>query len=263
MTQAMTDHLHDGDFQTRGEKPLLLFLRWYFNNMVANEVTFQHCGITHYLPRILADAWEHFRHGEENSVAICRKDYLEELGRGDEEIVDLLDIQFQAVEKALTISTLARMMKSIIGRDPRYQRLGDHVSHQIEAYFFAETAMLSKIWDRVLREVYDRGLRDVIDASDKCGMSGQFGNVELRSMVYAGRIVFTLAKIEGGREGLEESITFIGEDGDKPGYRFGIQSIHCDFMTAMSLINELLVKWPSDPTLQAEMFTDNANIGIG
>ena len=264
LTRALTGYLHAGDFKTRGEKPLVTFLRWYLTERVSNETTFQHCGISHYLPRILADAWELFRHDAHPIVAECRQNYLDAIERGDEEVVDLLDIQFQAVEKALTINTLACLMSDAIERDPMYQRgLGTHIRHDIEAYFSAELTVLSKAWDRFLRQVYEGGLLRVIDASDKCGMSGQFGNVELRSLVSAGRIMFTLVKVEGGRQGLEESITFIGEDGDKKGYRFGIQSVHCDLITALSLINELLAKWPSDPARQAEVFTDNANVSIG
>ncbi|MBT6691517.1 hypothetical protein HOB10_04260 [Candidatus Parcubacteria bacterium] len=262
LTRALSGYLHAGDFQTRGEKHLVFFLRWYLDERVADETTFKHCGISHYLPRILADAWELFRHDDHSVVAKCRQDYLEAIERGNDEVVDLLDVQFQAVEKALTISTLARLIESAIERDMEYRSMGANVRHNIESYFFAETTVLSKAWDCFLRQVYENGLLKVIDASDKCGMSGQFGNVAMRSLVSAGRIVFTLVKVEGAREGLEESITFIGEDGDKKGYRFGIQSVHCDFLTAMSLIDEVIRNWPSSPEAQSKIFTDNANVSI-
>lgn len=255
---------NDG-FRTRGERAMLQLMIWYLTERVSDDA-FKYTGITHYLPRILADAWECFRCDDHPMVMECRQEYLKDLERDpNNPIVDVLDIQFNIVEKALTISDLARIpSEAIKSFGGRYKNWALGIRHDIDAYFNAETTVLSKIWDRFLRQVYEQGLLRVIDESEvSAGMSGRFGNVELRSLITAGRIMFTLAKIEGGREELEESITFIGEEGDKKGYRFGIQSIHCDFITAMDMINQVIANWPSEPAEQAKIFTDNTDIGFG
>ncbi len=209
---------------------------------------------TAYLAKYLDDAWEYLRTSKDGTW--FRQDFEKELGR---EVPDLNDIS-GGVDRTLTIANLGSLMQTIIGTEWAKQ--------WVEKYFFAQDQVLALHFQKFVRQVYNDGMREQIDASKSSGMSGTFGKVELRTFITAGRIMMTFAFRPGVLQATEESITFIGEEDEKPGKRFGIQSVHTNLVNAIQMIDAVIHHWPksSDPEhdyKRKELLTDNSNVCVG
>lgn len=209
-----------------------------------------------YLAKYLDDAWEYLRTSDKAGAVEFRKMFKKELER---DVPDLHDIS-GGVDRTLTIANLGSLMEKIIGTEWAKQ--------WVEEYFFAQDHVLAVHFQKFVRKVYNDGMREQIDASRSSGMSGTFGKVELRTFVSAGRILMTFACKVGVLASKEETITFIGEEGEKQGKRFGIQSVHTNLVNALQMIDAVIYHWPKsgseDYVYKRKMLlTDNQNVCIG
>jgi len=60
----------------------------------------------------------------------------------------------------------------------------------------------------------------------------------------------------------EESVSFVGEDGDPLGLSACLQSVDTDFRTCLDMIEEVIKHWPSVEKKQRKAHKANANVSI-
>jgi hypothetical protein len=122
------------------------------------------------------------------------------------------------------------------------------VEKAIDTYCNAQRYVLQQAFDKFLRLVYRRGLGEIINGCDKVGMSGKFGQTELRTFITGGRVIFTFARRieEGNESGNECSVSFVGEADDLLCLSAGLQSVYCDLRTALDIIEDVIKNWPQD-----------------
>jgi len=58
------------------------------------------------------------------------------------------------------------------------------------------------------------------------------------------------------------SISFVGEDGDIAGLRFGTQSIYAPLDIATGMIRDVIRNWPQEPNLRAEIYHPDRQVSI-
>lgn len=248
----------------KGQRAFASFLIHYLENLkIPQDEKYYFWAIENYLPELMVDAFEQLRTGTDEVAARFRQAYEAETGHEVPNIIDLgasnvLD-QGNAVQ-----TTLGFMLREITGQD--------WVKHKIDTYCNAQQYVLQQTFDKFLRLVYRKGLSEM---ADKCGMSGKFGGTELRTFVTGGRIMFTFARRKKGKTGIyidgklfetlpyqEDSVSFVGEDGDPLCLSAGLQSIQTDFRTALDMIENVIKHWPQDQKIQKELYKANANVSI-
>jgi hypothetical protein len=143
----------------------------------------------------------------------------------------------------------------------------DWVEHDIDTYCNAQKYVLQQTFDKFLRLVYRRGLGEMADKCDKRGMSGKFAETELRTFIIAGRIMFTFARRQNSKPAQtspyeEDSVSFVGEDGDLLCLGTGLQSVATDFRTALDMIEDVIKHWPPNTKEQKKIYKANDNISI-
>jgi hypothetical protein len=133
------------------------------------------------------------------------------------------------------------------------------IDDAIDRYVNAEFHLLQQRFDKFLRVVYKEGLFKIIKECQDRGMSGSFGNTELRTYVIAGRTMFTFAR--KNKEG-EESLSFVSDDTDPNGLSAGVQSVYTDLGGALGMIDDVINGWPSSPDKQKRMFTVDKEVSL-
>lgn len=250
----------------KGQQAFANFLVYYFENLtIPSDEKYDFWNIEPYLPELMVDAFENLRTGTDERVVRFREEYELEVGHAVPNITDLgasniLD------QVSVVHTTLGFMLRDITGKDL--------VAQQIDAYCNAQRYVLQQTFDKFLRLVYRRGLGEIADKCDKRGMSGKFGETELRTFIMAGRIMFTFARrIDKSKAGFykkdgelycnERSVSFVGEDGDPLCLSAGIQSVQCYFRTALDLIEDVINRWPQDHKEQKKIYKADTKVSIG
>lgn len=241
------------DFRSRGDEAFAGLLLAHMKQGLEEGRISDHefSGIWHHLPTYVREVFDRLRSGQDRDSTYFREMYVRSTLR--ENIPDLVEIAFGGPERAVTIVSLAHLLERITGQK--------WLKDEIESYFMAQDTVLAQVFDEFCFRVYRNGLTDRIDESKKAGMSGQFGTVSLRTFVTAGRIMFTFArKVEG--QDHEDSVSFVGEDGEREGVRAGQQSVYCDLGTACGLIREVMDHWPNDVDDQRKIFKDDDEVSL-
>ncbi|MEK7508239.1 MAG: hypothetical protein AAB568_00065 [Patescibacteria group bacterium] len=98
----------------------------------------------------------------------------------------------------------------------------------------------------------------------------------MRTFISAGRVMFTFARRKKGKtvyQGFhgeeiarlpyrEDSVSFVGEDGDPLCLSAGIQSVHADLKTALDIIEDVIKHWPADAQKQAKLYKASSDVSI-
>lgn len=250
----------------KGQLAFASFLISYLENLtIPHDEKYDHWRIEPYLPQILVDAFEQLRTGTDEETARFRKDYETETGHPVPNITDIG--QSRELDRCLTIqSTLGFMFKELTGEA--------WVENKIDAYCNAQQYVLQHTFDKFLRMVFSRGLYEIVDKDSQRGMSGKFGETELRTYVCAGRVMFTFARlIDKDKEGYykkdgelysnEDSVSFVGEDSDPLCLSAGIQSIQANFRTSLDMIEDVIKNWPTDIKEQKKVYMANKSVSMG
>lgn len=252
----------------KGQKAFANFLIHYLENLkIPSDEKYDFWQIEPYLPELMVDAFEQLRTGTDEETVRFRQAYESETEHEVPNITDLgasrlLD-QGSAVQ-----TTLSFMLKEVTGQD--------WIEHKIDTYCNAQKYVLQQTFDKFLRLVYRRGLSEMADKCDKRGMSGKFGETELRTYIMAGRIMFTFARRKEGETGVyiggklvqtlpyqEDSVSFVGEDGDPLCLSAGLQSVDTDLHTCLDMIEDVIKRWPSDSKEQKKIYRANTKVSIG
>ena len=213
--------------------------------------------ICHYLPYYIQYAFDELRTGTDKVVAQRRKEY-ESIARDD--VPDLVAVEGNNIRRSLAIHALGSMMRAVYGEeDSSWIRQG------VENYFLAQDNVLQQQVHKFAACCWHTGLSQMLDESKYTAFSGTFGATTMRSLSTAGRIMFTLARPNpsGRWVGGEDTVTIIGEDGDKTGMRMGIQSVYCDFSTACTLINDVVANWPDSQEKLVKVYKHDRKVSIG
>lgn len=221
--------------------------------------------ITHHLPQLALDAFEEMRTSPKQAAVDARRRYEEEIGRPVPNVTTLGASYLLDQTHAIQVH-IGFLLKDITGND--------YITERVDAYCNAELNLLKQRFDRFLRLVFSRGMFQIINNSTKRGIGGTFGETELRTMVMAGRLMLTFArKIDKNLPGHyekdgkvfsnEDSFSFLAEDDDPHALGAGIQSIDCNLVTALAMIEDVISGWPKDEKAQLEVFVPNENLSIG
>ena len=184
--QELIDGLKQYKGEWKGQRAFAdFFAHWLGNLKIPSDEKYDFYQIEPHLPQLAVDAFDALRTGTDEDTVRFRKDYESETGREVPNVTDLgasyiLD-QCSAVQ-----TTLGFMLRDVTGHE--------WVARDIDAYCNAQMHLLQQTFDKFLRLVYRKGLHELIDKSARTGMSGRFGEVELRTLTTAGRIMFTFAK---------------------------------------------------------------------
>ena len=243
--------VRDGRARSRGETPFVLFFaEWLKKLDIPQDAKYDFWEIDHHVPQLVIDAFEDLRTGQDDLAVRCREEYEAETGN---EVPNLIEMNAShSLDQALTVQTTGYMLEDIVGRGAR---------QQFDAYANAQRYALQASFDKFLRLVFRRGLNDLIGKCKARGMAGKFGETDLRTFVCAGRLMFTFARQMN--EG-EISVSFLAEEDDRVALSAGIQSESASLAEAMSMIEDVISRWPADNSQkQAELFKASKNVGIG
>ncbi len=211
------------------------------------DTKYDHWRIDDYIPELAVEVFEELRLSQDELAVRYRRLWGEEVPNitdfGESDILS----QGAAVQ-----TTLKFLLKDIFQEG--------WIEQKIESYCKAQFHVVQQTFDKFARRVYRKGLYEIIDDCKSRGMSGKFGETELRSFIIAGRVMFTFARKNG--EENELSVSFIGEDGDKFLWSAGLQSVHADFKTSLDMIEDVIKNWPTDNGKQKEIFTGNKSVTL-
>jgi hypothetical protein len=246
-----------------GQRAFANFLIYYFEKLnIPHDDKYSFWSIEEYLPGLLVDAFEQLRTGTDIEIVRFRTDYGTEIRHEVPNITDLG--ASNSLNQCYNVQVILGFLLREVLED-------NWIEFNIESYCNAQSHVLQQTFDKFTRLVYRRGLSEIIDECPNSGMSGKFGEVELRTMVTGGRIIFTFAKLidkskkshyQAGDEIFcnEWSVSFIGEDDDPLLLSAGRQSIDADFRTALDLIEEVIKNWPTDKNQQKEIYKESSDV---
>jgi hypothetical protein len=230
--------------KTTGE-PLRRFLLWYFSRGEIEDSRYS--AFLKDVPHHLIRAFEMFSTSTEPDVVCWRQEYLQTLG--EEEIPNLLDIEFGGIRRALLIQSLCYDLAELVDA-PWFQvrlestlKAQDNVLAQ-RAFIFAE-------------KVYRNGLFQRYEESKWRGMSGMFGRTQLRAYTMAGRISLGFARPRR-RGWTEHYVGLVG--GDELDTEFGVGGVTTDVITALQMMEDVIRRWPTKVSEQRKVFRPNRKV---
>ena len=228
--------------KTKNEGPIILFFIDYLLQLnIEHDEKYDFWHIDHYLPQIVADAYELLRTSEREWVVKHRRNYEKAVVRT---VPNLLEIGVaDDLQRALETQTLGYLFAELIGEE--------WIKNSFETYLDAQFYVLRGVFDKFLRKVYREGLYDLIQNTVNAGMSGRFGKTDLRTFVTGGRIMLTFAR---GQDKDEINVSFVAEDNDSNAYSAGTQSIHAMLPECLAMIEEVIQLWPGEKEAQARAF---------
>lgn len=243
-----------------GQQAFAGYLIHYLENLdIPNDEEYKHWRIEPYLPKLMVDAFEQLRTGTDKTTAKYRTMYEEETGHQVPNVVDVGESDI--LDQSLAVqTTIGFLLKEVTGQE--------WVNKDIETYCNAQKHVLQQTFDKFVRRVYRRGMSDAVGKCLSRGMSGRFGEVELRTFTTMGRVLFTFARrIDNSKEGderyfNEHTVSFVAADDDPLCLSAGLQSVHADFRTALDLIEAVVKNWPPDTSEQRKLFKEDTKIGI-
>lgn len=256
-----------------GESELMAFFYQYFKRHMTDE--HEITGIVHYLPVYVVRAMEFLRTSQDPFFVHHRERYLKAV-KG-KEIPCLTEIAYGGVYRALTVGSVASIMAEATGSDGEKNEL---VRQAIQNYCLAQDIVLQQSWYNFLRAVGSEMFR-LIDLEEIINAhSGKFGDTDLRTFAGGGRLMVSFSRRHEGTTRImvsqeespndvvlpyfESSICFIGEDSKKgrENARWGIQSCHCDFPEALTMITEVTTKWQEAGDSVNQIFRPDRNVSI-
>lgn len=246
LISKLEQYLRNPSKPSRGDVELAQYLLHFFVNRPAEKD--DKSSILNNLCIYVVEAFDQLRQGQDAQTAAYRKAYLQAVNAY--EVPYLTEVSFSDFERLATINQVSRLMTEITS--------DSWVGQDIESYLMAQDKVIHQKIRAFINQVYFHGLQARIDASSWRGMSGSFGNTELRSLVAAGRIMVTFARKTD--DGDEDSVTLIGREG---GPYLNLQSTYASFSLALDMIDEVISNWPTDREQQAQIYHDNTNVGIG
>ena len=249
----------------KGQKSFAQFLIEYFKRLhIPSDEKYDFWRIDDYLPELLVDAFEQLRTSKDEWVVHYREIYEADAEHEVPNITDLGESNILHQGSAVR-TTLGFMFKEITGQD--------WLENAIDKYCNAQQYVLQQTFDKFLRRVYRQGMFEMADQCAKNGMSGKFGETELRTFITAGRIMFTFArKLDKSKPGVykegdrlfsnEDDVSFVAEDGDPLALSAGIQSVHADFRTALDMIEDVINGWPDEENKRAKVYSADKKVSI-
>lgn len=131
-----------------------------------------------------------------------------------------------------------------------------------EPEYEAVVERLGKLAQEFERRVYNTGLKKIIHASKMCGMSGNFGGVEVMSWVMCARVMITMEALNPHNPRLHDSFTIMGNE--PPGTaNFGELNILATADRAAELVQLVIKGWESIPIAEhATRFAGNGKVKL-
>ncbi len=235
----------------KGQLPFAYYLIYYLEDLtIPSDEEYDFWRIEDYLPQILVDAWDTFRTSTDERAVLCRENYQKELNHEVPNITEL---------GASPILDQGHAVQTILGFMMRAVTENEWIEGAIDEYVNAELHLLQQRFDKFLRKVYKNGMFKIINECRKRGMSGTFGDTELRTYVIAGRTMFTFARKQGDEE---ISFSFVSDDIDPNGLSAGIQSVYADLLNCLGMIDDVINNWPSVPVEQEQIFKTNEEVSL-
>lgn len=230
-----------------GRRTLARFLTEYLTQM---EVSKDDDPFGYHLPHIMADALEELRTGTDKYVVDYRQLFEKETGYNVPNITKVGE--GDGLFRTSVVVWLEYIAKEITD---------DECSgNMVDRYLNAQLYVVQQAFDEFLRKVYRRGLFNLIKEGNNRGMSGTFGETELRSFVSAGRLMLTFARKQNDKN--EIDVSFLAGDNNPQAYSAGVQSIHAGLPDCLAMINEVIEHWSIDKEKQTAIFK-TASVGIG
>lgn len=199
--------------------------------------------LEYYLPSLIVDAFEHFRHDVDADTVALRHKYESVASHGVPNIIDIgssdpID-QLNAIQTALYV---------ILRDAPNSHLMMMHA----ENYLTAQRTVVQQAFDKFSRLVYRQGLGELLSGQFCPAMSGQFGQTQLTAIAGVGHILLTFSKIA---EEEAVSISFLSENGDPLLICAGIHEAKADLRTCLDMIEEVISHWLSlDPKQQKSLY---------
>ena len=248
LVSALRLHAQSGDTIMKGQKTIADFLAFYFESLdIPADEKFEFWDIDRYIPQLILGAFDELLMSDDETIVGFRNRYIAETGHA---VVSLTNIEGNGLDQSLLVETL----KDI------FLKVGDQwVVNDIDTVFNAERHILRLAFYRFLNSVFSKGLFEVIDSSKKRGMSGKFGETNLRSFVAAGRMMLTFSRQYGADE---HSISYVLPDDDPHGLGAGVQSLYTDLRVAIEMIDDVIENWPSEEKHQKKAFKADKNVSI-
>lgn len=235
----------------KGQRPFARYLIHYLEDLtIPSDEEYDFWRIEDYLPQILVDAWDSFRTSSDHTAVVQRENYKEEL---EHEVPNITDLG------ASPLSDQTHAVQTILGFMIRDITDNQWIEGAIDEYVNAELHLLQQRFDKFLRKVYKNGMFKIIKECSMRGMSGTFGDTELRTYVIAGRTMLTFARKQ---EDEEISFSFVSDDVDPNGLSAGIQSVYADLLNCLGMIDDVINNWPSDPVEQERVFKTNEEVSL-
>lgn len=235
----------------KGQRSFARYLIHYLEGLtIPLDEKYDFWRIEDYLPQILIDAWESFRTSSDPEAQICRKEWEVETQCKVPNITELGASPILDQSSAVKTS-IAFMIVAVTGKQ--------WLEAEVGQYAQAELHLLEQCFDKFLRMVYKQGMFQMIKDCPMRGMSGNFGETELRVYVLAGRTMFTFARKQGDEE---VSFSFVSDDVDPNGLNSGVQSVYTDLFTCLNMIEDVIGNWPSNPEEQARVFKTDEEISL-
>lgn len=227
----------------QGQRAFAGFLIEYLKRLsIPYDEKYDFWRIDDYLPKLLVDAFEQLRIGMDEITVRFRDLYQGETGCEVPNITDLGESHI--IEQGSAVqTTLGFMIRDITGHE--------WLATKIDTYCNAQKYVLQQTFDKFARRVYRNGLYDIV--MEGGGMSGKFGQTELRTFITGGRVIFTFARPQG-KDKQEFSVSFVGEDGDRHLLSAGLQSVYADFKTALDMIEDIITNYPADAEKLKKIF---------
>lgn len=265
LVASLQNYLARDRIEWRGQRAFARFLIHYLENLsIPSDEKYDFWEIDPYLPELLVDAFEKLRTGTDESAVKFRKEYEEET---EHEVPNITDLGASNIlhQSSAIQTTLGFMLKEVME--------DEWIPSHIDAYCKAQQYVIQQTFDKFTRLVYRKGLGEMVDKAKDRGMSGKFGRTELRTFVLAGRIMFTFARRinkkkkvvyrQDGETYLNEwMVSFVGEESDPLLLSAGIQSVYCNFRTALNLMEDVIRHWPKDPKEQKRLFKPDRKVSL-
>lgn len=271
---ALRKHVNGAEVGPRGlwkgQKSFALFLAEYLERLhISHDEKYEHWEIDHYLPELLVAAFETLRTSNEEWIVHYRQMFEQD---AEHEVPNITDISEGGMRvmlnRYLTVqTTLGFLIKKVTGES--------WIENNIDKYCNAQIYVLKQTMDKFLRRVWWQGMYEMTDKCRVRGMSGKFGETQLRIFVTAGRVMFTFARRKEGKTGVylggelidtlpyqEDSVSFVADDSDPLALGTGLQSIDADFRTALDMIEDVIKSWPSTEKERKKVYRADRKISI-
>lgn len=194
--------------------------------------------IVEYIPQLFIDAIEWMRTAEGNDAQF-RTMFRTESGY---EIPDLLNLGASSFrDRENTIATLQAIVGTFILNDEATA----FVNTKIRALCDVQMHYLEQFFRKFLRDVFRNGLYDILSPDLDASFEGQFGYTTFH--VGQGTL-FNFSRENLGGDIL--SVEYVCARDDRLGITSGLNDVHCNLDTAISMISEVTSHWPSDTKLQ-------------